>query len=93
MRLGHLLLIKSKGRETRGGETTKEFISVGPTLGRQWTNISKMFFKVLKILLSSQKKNVDQRLVGTRRCAVRSGGSFIVLGSFTQNCIRAVSIA
>ena len=40
-RLGHLPLTKSKGRETSGGETGKEFISVRPTLGTQLTDVSK----------------------------------------------------
>lgn len=56
---------QSKGKETSGGATGKEFISVRPALEREWTNVPRTVFKVLRILLSSYRKNVEQRLVGT----------------------------
>lgn len=49
-RFSHLPLIKSKDREMSGG-AIKEFISVTPTPGRQWTNISETVPKVLNRLL------------------------------------------
>ena len=45
----HLPLTKSKGRESSGGNTRKEFISVRPTLGRQLASVPKAVSKVLKI--------------------------------------------
>jgi len=39
---------KSKGRGMSGGETRKKFISLRPTLGRQWTSISKTVSKMQK---------------------------------------------
>lgn len=44
-RLGYSPLTKSKGRRTSGGKTRKTFISLRPTLGTQWTSISKMSSK------------------------------------------------
>lgn len=53
-----------------GDETRKGFISVRPIPGRQQTNISKTFSKVLKKFLGLCKENVGQRSVGTCRWAV-----------------------
>ena len=64
--LAHWLWTTSKGRETRGGETRKEFISEANTR-RQRTNFSKTVSKVLKTLPDLCKENVGQRLVGTCR--------------------------
>ena len=63
IRSGHLPLTKSTGREPRGGETRKGFISVRPELGRQWTSVSKTVSKVPKILPGLCKENVRQRYV------------------------------
>ena len=64
-------LAKSKGRESRGGNTKKEFSSVRPTLGRQWTHLPKTVSKVLKILPGLCKENVGQWSVGACRRAVK----------------------
>ena len=64
-------LAKSKGRETSGCETRKEFISVRPTPGRQQTSVSKTVYKMVKILPGFYKENVGQRWVGTCRQAVK----------------------
>ena len=89
-----LLRTKSKGRETRGGETRKKFISVMPTVGRQQSSISKMVSKLLKILPSFYAENVGQRSVGTVRWAVKVR-SIIVLGSIVQGPLglRAIPIS
>jgi len=47
----HLPLTKSKGIETSGGETRKEFILVRTTSRRQQASISKTVPNVLKILV------------------------------------------
>ena len=90
-----MLLTKSKGRDTSGSETRKEFISVRPISGRQWTiTVSKVIFQVLKILLVLYKENVRQRLVGMCRLAVKAR-LIIVFGSITWSFtgVRALLIA
>lgn len=64
---GHSMLTKYKGKEIRGPGTRMAFISVRSTLGRLWTNITKMVSKVLKILVGLYKKNLKHRLMGTCR--------------------------
>lgn len=49
-RVGHSPLIKSKGKERRGGQTRKGFTSGRPTPEGHQTNISKMASKVPRIL-------------------------------------------
>lgn len=60
---GHLPQIKSEGKERRGGDTRKGFVSLRPTLGIQWTNISKTVLEVQKILLGLYEENVGQKMV------------------------------
>ena len=70
---------KSKGRETRGGETRKEVTSFPllqpscwrSTPERQPTNISKPASKVLEILPSSYKENVEQKWGHSSRQAAK----------------------
>lgn len=57
----HGLLIKSRGRETRRGETRKESISARPTPERQRTNVSETVSKVPKILPGLYKEGAGQR--------------------------------
>lgn len=47
------------------------FISVGPTLRRQWTSVPTAVSKVLEILLGLYKETVGQRWVGTCSWAVK----------------------
>ena len=47
-RFGHSPLTRSKGKETRGGETRKGFTSVRPTPEGHQTNISKTASKCLE---------------------------------------------
>lgn len=68
---GHLPLTNFKDREMSGGETKKGLILVRPTLGRQYTRISKPVSKVLQIFLGLDKKNVEERSVRTCRWAVK----------------------
>ena len=49
----------------------REFISVRPTSGRQWTKVSKTVSKVLEILPGLYKGSVRQRSVGTGSKAVK----------------------
>lgn len=68
--------------ETSDSKTRKEFISVRPTPGRQWSSVSKSVSKMLKIPPGLHKENVGQRSAGTCRWAVKVR-SIIVLGSIT----------
>lgn len=68
------VLTKSKGRETSGGKTRKDFISVRPTQGRQQTSVSTTVPKMLKILPGVRR----MRGKGSQLCAggpYRSGRS------------------
>lgn len=59
--LGHLPLIKPKGREMSGVKTRKGFISVRPSQGIEQTSVSKTVSKVLKVHPGLYKENVGQR--------------------------------
>ena len=74
---GHWPLTKSKGRETSGGETRKEFISGRPIPGRHRTSVSKAVSHVPKTLPILCKENAGQRLEGT--CRWTLNGRFITV--------------
>ena len=76
------------------GKTRKDFISVRPAPGRQWTSVSKTFSKVPKTLPGLHKENVGQRLVGMGRWAVKVR-LITVLGSIALHLagIKAFLIA
>lgn len=58
----HSPLTESKGREMSDGETGKQFISMRPTPGRQWTGISKTVSKKLKTPLAYVRTMWDKGL-------------------------------
>lgn len=64
-RFGYSLLTKSKGRQVSGGEMRNEFVSLRPPAGSLGTSVSKIVFKVPKILPHLYKENVEQRWLGT----------------------------
>lgn len=70
-RFGHSPLTKPKGGGTSVGETRTGLVSERPTRGRQWTSISKIVSKVLKILPGLYKETVGQRSVSSWRWAVQ----------------------
>lgn len=59
------LLTTSKGRGMSGGETRKEFISVKPTPGRQWTGVSKTVLQSAENTFRFIRKMGGQQWVGT----------------------------
>ena len=78
IRLGHLPLIKSKGRESSGDKERKEFISVMLTLGRHILKSQRLPPKCWNDLLVYEA-NVGQRSVDVHGDSMVS--STIVLGS------------